>query len=1068
MEMKTLYASFLTGMFLCLVSCSEEELCPSGNTGDGMLKIRPQFSGMEVVSKAEVGRTFYAYTMEDLAAGILQPYARHFTQGEIIYYKIPKENHGVFFSNMDSRIAGNVSLSVSEEGSLVFGLTDPELAAIPSDILFGMLDNITVGNQEVYDVPVRRISSQLVTRFMVADPEGDAMTDGTLETVKVTYGGFSSSFAVNQDGTFSESGNAGLVAELRKDDAGIWTSEQVNVIPGNSVNPCSVLLSFSDGTEQTFETNLGRILESNRSYTVTLRLTKDNGSAVFTLEEPELYENSYSIYPSEQKIFDVNCAYTVGKNAGNYIGFEVRTLLPYSWSYELTDGQEYFTVSREDDHLTVTALSENVAGSRTGTIVLRTEKGHEQTVRISQLNGSKQVMYVTKHNSEITLFNVEGTNIEIDYGSGLISCGNGGTVRLSSSEFPTETTATITADSIISFEDLDDPDYKYSYRFENCISLTDLSVDMYNESFDFSVLPALKNLNADESALTDMTFAEGQGIESLSLQDCNFTSLDVSSMAGTLKRLSCGNNRNLASLVIYPADYSGERPMEYLKLHNTAMTGLNCSSYTNLRYLNVDNCKSMESVNLSGCSSMQELDISNNSLTFLNISNCTSLRNLTLQYVEINTIVRTGADAIETIKLGTVTIVNFDFSNLPSLKSIIIGDTLSSDYFNISNCPNVTIINANIGDGWVLTSADNGGLNIDISNCTSLDYIRVNELKTWKVDNTPNLKRLDILRSGAEVCSYDFSKHPGLEYLQLYNIDIDESQFNLDLSACTNMKTVVIDEVGLSSIALPKSVENLDFWDWTKSNLTELNLGGYTNLKSVDINVRSLYHLIPVSIILSDCTSLVSVDLYGRMASVDLSGCLSLAECSLDGTAEGLTSVDLSGCTAPMHLYVGSTLLSELDLSGTGVKECEITSNKNLTSVSFAGCGNLESCTVSENAILWTLDFSGCQSLKTIDAGNGSNPIIESVGLSGCSSLEEFTLSGARLTGLELSDCTSLEYLDVKDNLMQAYGLNAMFRTMYDRSSEPVTGSLFVSGNPGESDCDRTIVLNKNWYFPVE
>lgn len=1060
MEMKTLYASFLTGMFLCLVSCSEEELCPSGNTGDGMLKIRPQLSGMEVVSKAEAGRTFYAYTMEDLAAGILQPYARHFTQGEIIYYKIPKESHGVFFSNMDSRIAGNVSLSVSEEGSLVFGLTDPELAAIPSDILFGMLDNITVGNQEVYDVPVRRISSQLVTRFMVADPEGDAMTDGTLETVKVTYGGFSSSFAVNQDGTFSESGNAGLVAELRKDDAGIWTSEQVNVIPGNSVNPCSVLLSFSDGTEQTFETNLGRILESNRSYTVTLRLTKDNGSAVFTLEEPELYENSYSIYPSEQKIFDVNCAYTVGKNAGNYIGFEVRTLLPYSWSYELTDGQEYFTVSREDNHLTVTALSENVAGSRTGTIVLRTEKGHEQTVRISQLNGSKQVIYVTKHNSVTTEFNIVGTNIEIDYGSGPIPYDNGGNIRLSGSEFPTETTATITADSIISFEDLDDPDYKYSYRFENCISLTDLSVDMYDESFDFSVLPALRNLNADESALTDVVFAADQGVESLSLLDCDLTSLDVSSMAATLKRLDCGKNRNLASLVIYPAGYSGERPMEYLKLHDTALTGLNCSSYTNLRYLNVDNCKSMESVNLSGCSSMQELDIYNNSLTFLNISNCSSLKSLSFDAVSINTIVRTGADAIETIRCGG-TIRDFNFSNLVSLKEI--RGAFNCSVFNVSNCPNLSHIEPGYG-----ISGINGSLSVDISNCTSLDYVRFNGLKTWKVDNTPNLKRLDIFRSGTEVCNYDFSKHPGLEFLDLYHNATDEPEFNLDLSACTNLKTVNINEMGLSSIALPKSVENLDFYDWTKPNLTELNLGGYTNLKSVDINVRSLYHLIPVSVILSDCTSLVSVDLYGRMASVDLSGCTSLAECSLDGTAEGLTSVDLSGCTVPMHLYVGRTLLSELDLSGTGVKECEITSNKNLTSVSFAGCGNLESCTVSENAILGTLDFSGCQSLKTIGLGNGSNPIIENVTLSGCSSLEEFTLTGARLTGLDLSDCTSLKYLDVRDNLMEAEGLDAMFTTMYDRSSETITGELYVRGNPGESDCDRTIVLNKNWYFPVE
>ena len=51
---------------------------------------------------------------------------------------------------------------------------------------------------------------------------------------------------------------------------------------------------------------------------------------------------------------------------------------------------------------------------------------------------------------------------------------------------------------------------------------------------------------------------------------------------------------------------------------------------------------------------------------------------------------------------------------------------------------------------------------------------------------------------------------------------------------------------------------------------------------------------------------------------------------------------------------------------------------------------------------------------------------------------------------------------------MEAEGLDAMFTTMYDRSSETITGELYVSGNPGESDCDRTIVLNKNWYFPVE
>src|SRR5690606_977494 len=62
-----------------------------------------------------------------------------------------------------------------------------------------------------------------------------------------------------------------------------------------------------------------------------------------------------------------------------------------------------------------------------------------------------------------------------------------------------------------------------------------------------------------------------------------------------------------------------------------------------------------------------------------------------------------------------------------------------------------------------------------------------------------------------------------------------------------------------------------------------------------------------------------------------------------------------------------------------------------------------------------------------------------------------------RLLSLDLSNNGSLHWVVCSDNQFSTESMNATFKTMQKGKS---TGKIFIGGNPGEKDCDRTIAQN--------
>ena len=1060
---KTCFILSLAGV-AALAACSTQELESPANLQNGMLMVRPIMPEVEIETKADLP-TIYAFIPEELNAGTVNPVLPKINSGNTYYYNLEGVGSDVVFSNQDLSYA--VSPRYDENGfSLV--KTDQYSADLGTELLFGVATGIQTGNTEPYEVRLNRFSSSVQFKFMAYDTDGNELPAETFQYADATLGGFATELRFGSDITTSAPapyGNTSIAESAALQD-GQWLSTPRNVIPGTEQMDYDVNITLSDGTSGNFKGSLGRTLEANHSYIITFRMKKANGSASFTLEEPEIYENDYTLYPSEQKMFRVKSSYAVGKDEGSTVSFHVSTEMPYGWSYELMEGSEYFTVTRDNDELTVTALSTNEAESRTGLIMLRTTEGHEQPVYISQMNGSRQVIYLTKHDNKRTEFTITGSNIEIDYGGGFIPYDDGGNIQLSSDKFANGTTATITADWVSSFIQIDG--YKYSYQFENCVTLTELTANIYDSSFDFSNLPALKTLVLDDSDLTEIIFSEGQGIENLSLRNGKFTALNLNNIAGSLKKLDCDSNTSLASLEIYPSDYTGERLIEYLNLRRTIMDGLNCSQFTALKDLDIDYCDRLTSINLTGCSSLTNIAIGHTGTDcFVNINNCSSLKELTiLEGANINRISHSGTD-IETISNnGNSFIADFDFSNEVSLKEIRINAGITATNFNISNCPNLKLkhdFNNNSSGHSIVADY------MDISECTALDTLVCQIKYSCENTNASNLKYLELTtgtQASEGVFNYNFSQHPALEHLEISgHMGWRYDTHPVDLSVCSMLKYFRSYQTYVNQLILPQSIEKLVV-QW-EHYLESFDISGYTNLKEfIFDDVGFGDH----DLRLSGCSALQSADIQrSAIKSIDFTGCQSLIDCKILD-ARGTSSITLDGCSNLLNCSISSASnITSLDFSScTSLKTCEVSDNSLLYSVNLANLTYLETADIFNNQNLNNINLANCHSLKCFNSYDSANPTLESIDLSGCSAIEEFRATEGRLTSLDFSASDRLSFVNVKGNLMEADGLDAMLNSLCDRSFEANTGQIYISGNPGENECNKNIALDKNWYFPAE
>ena len=96
---------------------------------------------------------------------------------------------------------------------------------------------------------------------------------------------------------------------------------------------------MADGSSTAYETTLDRVLDFNRSYTVTFRLKKANGTASFTLEEPYVYEQSFNAsYTYQGGLFQVQDYWYTASAAGASVNIPVTMSIPYEWDFSIIKG----------------------------------------------------------------------------------------------------------------------------------------------------------------------------------------------------------------------------------------------------------------------------------------------------------------------------------------------------------------------------------------------------------------------------------------------------------------------------------------------------------------------------------------------------------------------------------------------------------------------------------------------------------------------------------------------------------------------------------------------------------
>lgn len=982
---------------LALFSCTPDEIkSPSLPDTEGMLMVRPRLSDMQVSTKAALDQPVYAYMGEELAAGNVYPNAAVMTDGDIYYYQLSRLCRDVVFSNVSASDGNSVQFISREDGSLAIELYDQSSAEIGNDILFGSLGGITAGTsgQEPYSLELSRVSSEITSRLEFLDQDGNPLQDDIITGANITYEGLGTAVEVQSDYTVYVSGSAPL-SDYFYNDGEKWTTDSRKIIPGAAVNTCTIEIFMLDGTSRTYQTRLNRLLGSNRSYIVTFRFTKANSSATFELEDLQTAEYNFGAYDVvTDGLFDVREYWYLGSAEGTEISIPVNLNMPYDWDYVQTDGGEWFYTERDGNNIIVRSYYSNDNETRTGTVRITASNGDFKDIYFSQINNSKQTVFITKQSTSHADLKVEGSNIEVDTGNGFQSCESG--IISMTSSVPAGTVVTIQADAITS---LGCQSYLFSdMEFYNCVSLMDLDLTL-TDSPDLSALPSLRSVNLRNSESTDIVFAEDQGVANVIVNNCdNMTALDLTNIAGSLTGLLIRSCDKLESFTVYDSGFTGEKQLKTVRLQdNYSLPGVTFYQYTGLRDLYILNCSQISSLNLSGCTSLKSVNLDGvNALEFLNLSSCSVLDNMRLaDCPNLVTVMTDNTYALRSITFGYNTGIGgtLDLSGRTSLREIILEGYFHCDDLNLSGCTDLRRIGST-------ENADFRCTHLDISGCTSLSALDVDF--EWNSEGSLDAENTNLSSLRLDGLSFlvDFSTMPSLNDLYMNSSYTD---LELDLSMCWNLKSFEFEASYsdvLKSMTLPQSLEEIRLDGNGGYSLTgSLDFSQFQMLRSLDVN--SFNSIESVSCVNLPVLERLDISYCNNISEIDVTGCTSLLDCQL--------------------LYCNSVTSIYLD---------------------------------------------NCQNLSNFNSGMSNSellPALENISMFGCSSMKHLNLGYSKLTSLDVSGCPELEYLDIGRNEFSAEALDTLFGSLPDRNMSTSSGTVIISGNPGEYSCTRSIALGKMW-----
>ena len=191
-------------------------------------------------------------------------------------------------------------------------------------------------------------------------------------------------------------------------------------------------------------------------------------------------------------------------------------------------------------------------------------------------------------------------------------------------------------------------------------------------------------------------------------------------------------------------------------------------------------------------------------------------------------------------------------------------------------------------------------------------------------------------------------------------------------------------------------------------------IGFFSNLKYLYCSNNGLTELN-----LSGCSELKEIYCNNnQLISLDVSGCpiLRYIDCSVNQ----LPAIDLSNNTALISLLCNGNQLQSLHISGVSTLK-ELYCNENsLTSLDLSGASSLQTLSC-ENCQLSDLNVSNCTKLNQLFISD--NPL-EILNVSGCTSLTKLECAEMQLTTLNVTGCSSLTNLNCDHNQLTSIDIS--------------------------------------------
>lgn len=180
---------------------------------------------------------------------------------------------------------------------------------------------------------------------------------------------------------------------------------------------------------------------------------------------------------------------------------------------------------------------------------------------------------------------------------------------------------------------------------------------------------------------------------------------------------------------------------------------------------------------------------------------------------------------------------------------------------------------------------------------------------------------------------------------------------------------------------------------------------------------------------------------------------------------ENITALDCKGNTLTYLDVSKNTELTCLDCSDNQQSHLDVSKNGALQ-VLWCNGNQLTHLNLEQNTQLTEL-YCYCNSLTRLDLGkntalvrlNCSQNQLTHLNLSMNTELKRMDCYENRLTTLDFNKNTKLNYAVCSDNRIAAEELNALFATFFRGAA----GKIFIGGNPGEKECDRSIAESRGW-----